>query len=402
MPNRLDNLTVVQNHAVDKGANGRRILLRKAASKPKADDEAGKPGGEGDAEDPKKKAGWAAKAWETIRKAFYGEPSKAITYDQAVERAEARREADKMMSEFWDCHWALREVLESILADDNVTDKRTAIAGALQQFLDDLATKGLVAADDVIKAMGQWNAGSEWIAKAGKKMAGSKRELLDQIKSLVDDLHSWASPAPAAAAADPSGDAPVAKEEPTMAGTPVPTPAAKSETPPAAAPEAISKADHDAQLADLKKSYDAQLADLKKAADDATALAKAERDERLTKAAAQKAKDEMGHLPGIGADELGPILKSLAAGEALTAEQVAKVETVLRASSEAMKASELLKEKGATGSGNGSDAMAKAEGLAKALREADPKLSHAQAMAKAWSDNPDLYKQYQDEKSAAK
>lgn len=69
------------------------------------------------------------------------------------------------------------------------------------------------------------------------------------------------------------------------------------------------------------------------------------------------------------------------------------VEKALKTASDRVAAGNLFKEVGHTGAG-ASDTETRIAAVAKALRDADPKLSPAAATAKAWTENPDLYDQH--------
>lgn len=69
------------------------------------------------------------------------------------------------------------------------------------------------------------------------------------------------------------------------------------------------------------------------------------------------------------------------------------VEKALKTASDRVAAGNLFKEVGHTGAVE-TDIESRISTIAKALREADPKLSPAAATAKAWTDNPDLYDQH--------
>lgn len=69
------------------------------------------------------------------------------------------------------------------------------------------------------------------------------------------------------------------------------------------------------------------------------------------------------------------------------------VEKALKTASDRVAAGNLFKEVGHTG-GSATDTDSRIAAAAKVLRDADPKLSQAAALAKAWTDNPDLYDQH--------
>ena len=390
MPTELVSGTSAEVSGVDAAANLRKFLITKA--KP-ADEEL----------DPKKKKPYEiAKAlvlkWfgaaapeaavADIAK-MYGdveEPEPAKDFDEAVAERALRDLKWKLSDALYDCYSPLKESIESIILDEATTDKRGAIATSLQQFLNALTAKGLLTADQVIKAVETFTEGAEYVVK-GK--VADRLAVMQQIKTLMDGLIA-ASPAPPPQ--ESPGESPIEKKESTMADA---TAAAQ------APPETVTKA----ELADIQKRLDtaealAAAEKIEKAALEtrlvaAETIAKAEKDTRLEAEAVTKAAKDMGHVPGTTPAELGPVLKR--AKEALPEADFAVLEKALTTASEAIKKGNLFKEIGSNGS-NGTDAQGQLQGIAKSLQAADPKLTKEQAFAKAMVENPSLYSQHVSER----
>lgn len=150
---------------------------------------------------------------------------------------------------------------------------------------------------------------------------------------------------------------------------------------------ALEKAEADAR-AHAERAEKAEK-DAKEAGD----IAKAEREERLTKEFVAKAESYKA-LP-VKKDEFGPVLKE--ASEKLSKESYEALETVLKAADAQVAATDLFKEQGRGGDGKPSDALGEAQAKAAELRKADSSLSEAEAMRKAFAENPELAARYQDE-----
>ena len=101
------------------------------------------------------------------------------------------------------------------------------------------------------------------------------------------------------------------------------------------------------------------------------------------------------HLP-VKPGEFGVILRKIADGEKLTAEEATEHERVLAAANEATRAGKLFAEIGADGDAETS-ATARVNKLADGIRKATPKLSAAEARAQVYQENPDLVSEVEDE-----
>lgn len=156
---------------------------------------------------------------------------------------------------------------------------------------------------------------------------------------------------------------------------------------------ALNKSELPEEVRSLLEKRENELNDLRKRAEDAETIAKAERDKRLER----EWTDRLSTLDGLNF-EIGKVakqFKSLADKDADFANEL--VET-LKAINEQAKTADLFGEVGKRGPAEGS-AEAKIEGVVKALREADPKLSEPEAWQRALDQNPELYEQYVTERS---
>jgi hypothetical protein len=144
--------------------------------------------------------------------------------------------------------------------------------------------------------------------------------------------------------------------------------------------ETVAKADYEAVV---------------KRAEDAEKIAKEEREIRLRSEHINKAEREFGHLPGT-AVEKGEMLLELR--KSCSPELFSKVEAVFKSAEEMATNSKLFTQLGAVSQNNGTgSAYAEIEAKAAELRKGEPKLTQAQAIAKAAADNPDLYARYRSE-----
>ena len=152
--------------------------------------------------------------------------------------------------------------------------------------------------------------------------------------------------------------------------------------------ELILKAQED-EKAELVKKAEEQATK----AENAEKIAKEERDVRETRDYIAKSQGYVNLAKSD--DEFGPVLKSIANAErdgALPEGTAAKLDEVLKAADEQVKAGDLFKEAGRAGQGTGKgDAESRLEAAADEIRKGDSKLTKSQAIAKALDDNPTLY-----------
>lgn len=153
-------------------------------------------------------------------------------------------------------------------------------------------------------------------------------------------------------------------------------------------------AEEEAKTEDILKSADPQIVELVKAAEEravaAEQIAKAERDFRLEREFIGKAA-EMTNLP-IEAEAFGKVLK--AAAEALDTEVFESLMSVLTAANEGIGSGSLFAEVGKSGSFENDGATSEINKAAARLIEANPSLTHEQAVAKAVESDPTLYNAY--------
>lgn len=142
---------------------------------------------------------------------------------------------------------------------------------------------------------------------------------------------------------------------------------------------------------DVPEEVKKQLDQLFKANEELSKKLQKEMDEKKEKMFIAKA-ETLNNLPMQPA-EFGIVLKRIA--DSVETADYEALETVLKAANEEISQSQLFKEVGSGASGfAGKGSYSKIEKIAKALREADPKLSEAQAVEKALESNPHLYNEY--------
>lgn len=149
----------------------------------------------------------------------------------------------------------------------------------------------------------------------------------------------------------------------------------------------IVKSEEEQRKALIEKADPAVRALLEKAekdAEEAATIAKAERDKRLEREYLAKA-EEMPHI-GEERAAFGALLRRMA--DALSPEDVAEVEKVLKAADAQIEAGAMFSE---LGRGGGEVVISKSvEAAANVIRAADPSLTQEQAIAKAYETNPAL------------
>ena len=157
-------------------------------------------------------------------------------------------------------------------------------------------------------------------------------------------------------------------------------------------PEAVRKVIDEVKGAVTKADERADAAEerLKKAED---LIIKRDREARVQLMVSKAAKyAKMGT-----ADDLSKLLTD--AQEKLGDEGLKSVETILAKGQEAFDQAQLFKEIGVVPRGEQHDnAIAKVDAKAEEIQKADPKMTIEAARAKAWKDDPELYKEYQSER----
>jgi hypothetical protein len=164
----------------------------------------------------------------------------------------------------------------------------------------------------------------------------------------------------------------------------------------------VAKADPKKAEEDMLKSLPAELrqrVEKAEAESRATAerLAKIE-DERANDAFIAKAQAFKGI---VKPEEFGPTLRKIAKTDAALAEAVEKALATANGQIEAArKQARAFDELGRSGGGDGTSAVEKVDAAARELMAKDAKLTEATARAQVWKSNPDLAKQYTEERRA--
>jgi DNA repair exonuclease SbcCD ATPase subunit len=307
--------------------------------------------------------------------ALAGVDKSAKSFEDAMRAIEARRAAAKAMSALWDAFDALRDSIDSIVTDEAVKDKKAAVAESVDQFkiaLDDIAPQPAVAkalaeglsADPA--ALAAFNGATTMTLEELQKALETAETNLADLKK-AQDGHADIVKAKDAEIAKMKGEIDGLKAEIAKSKEKTAEPDDVFKSLPAAAREAIEKANKDAAEAKdkVEKMQTAQA--------EAEAIAKAK---------------------GFGVadpDKLGPVLVRVAKGKS-TAEDAALIEKAFAGLAEIAKDSKLFK---SIGTGTGRETADDPEAnLAKAvedIRKSEPKLTKEQAVAKAMEANPGLY-----------
>lgn len=146
------------------------------------------------------------------------------------------------------------------------------------------------------------------------------------------------------------------------------------------------------QFEDIQKEHQAQVDALKAKNEEIEKALKEEKDRRELETWVAKAKEELDGIPGKTAEELGTELKKLADVDTEIADSQFNV---LKASAEAIKEGNLLKELGGRGMDVAGSAMDKINKLAeKLIEKSSGELTKEQARVKIMDENPSLYTQY--------
>lgn len=140
----------------------------------------------------------------------------------------------------------------------------------------------------------------------------------------------------------------------------------------------------------------AMIEGLRKSATDATEELQKERDTQADKEAIAKAKG-WNNL-NLNAEQVGPALRKLSG---IDPELTKSFETMLSSLNAQAESANIFAELGKSVDGVDGDALGRFESMAKALVETNVAKSYADAITQVASANPELYKQYSDEKKGA-
>ncbi len=296
----------------------------------------------------------------------------------------ADQETDELL---WDLTRALRESLDSILDDDTLTDKQTAIAQSLQQFFSALVGTGVV--------------------KAGKKIAASRLDMLKQMQTMLSQLITEAEAAPGGVSKQRGNEqVPITEEvrkglseEVQQYLADIEKQAGQVDGLAAKVAELEKKENLDGGQEDIWKGVNPEvrkrLEDAEKRARDAEELAKSEKEKRENQEFMKRAEQ----FPHIGKAEV--VADMLKKAYAVSDEYGRQLEETFKASNEQVEKGMLFGEFGRSGGASGGgDAVAKAEAMAAEMVQKNSGMTKEQALAKVWAENPDLYAEYEREQNA--
>lgn len=343
MPTQLVNLQVKEVSGVDHAANMRKFLIVKSATQGNSLKE---------------------KLANIIKQYLPPKNGTALTFSQAYAYETID---DQLYNMMYDAGYALRESIKSIMADTGITDKMAYINASLAEF-------SQVISSAFADALAFLASGTPVVNKTTKSKEGNGMPISEEVmKGLPEEVRTeivklQEEAVKVAALQKQLEDLQKSKEGQNTAPT-TPT--------------------EDPVLKGLPPQVQALIADLQKRAQTAEEIAKAEKEARITKEYVAKAA-QFTHL-GINAEELGPVLKSLAE---VNPEGYAKLEATLKAANTAIEKSALFQEVGKSGSGTTGGAWEKIEKKAEEIRKSDPSLTQEQAVAKVMREEPALYAEY--------
>lgn len=277
--------------------------------------------------------------------AFEGAVSKAyseveaMTFDEARENAEALAEGAKASSKLTELVYLLAESIRSVYADAEVEDPASLVNESIEQFNEAVKNEigGKSKAEKAMKTCADCKKPEVCKDKGACAMSEDKK---DFQKSIDEAVTKAVGEAVAKAKADAEAEVKKAREE---------------------AAAAIAKANEEIAKINEAKAEEARLA---------------------------KAKTLVEGVPGMEAETVAKALKGM------DADTQAAFEKSLAAAREAAKLGKVTKELGGSGGaapGSANERIAKA---AAGLRAQDPKLTNAQAVAKALENDPALYSDY--------
>ena len=340
MPKKLVDINIEEVSGVDKAANGRTFLVVKRAE-----------GGE-KVDEPS-----LIKKITKIIKGILNGDDTSKDFNEVLDDQEKQELVWQQKSSLWKFTDALNAAIISIIESDSVTDKKAAVIESIQQYYQALLDTEVV--------------------KAGKKISNDRLSALKQAHEALGKVITDADN-------NNEGDDNVAKGE-HVKGCQCEKCLAKEEVGKKAEPatdEAVQK-----RLKEIEKRN----SEIEKRNQELEAQIKKQNDELKTKEFIAKAAG-FTNL-GIKADELGPVLKSMAEANP---EGFAKIEATLKAADEQVAKGALFSEAGRSGTGETS-VVKKVQAMADEMIAKGASMTKEQALAKAWKDNPELYKQYQKE-----
>ena len=371
MPKKLKNLEITNVDFVDEGANQKaniKITKSRKSAISKAFSALGKAIG-------------IREIPESIEKA-------ATSFNDEING----NSVDQICNEIWDLTDALRQSLISIARDDDAENKTELYNQSLEQFSEAMKqiipSWGSDTSAGVVKSTAYGKASKPQIAKKGAPQKGDIEEMakIDKSKMSADDLNTY--------------NAIIAKyavnehENPEGVGKANVDPDKNKETAEEKGGEeenekTTKKSIHETENgeADIYKGIDPRI----KAEIEGLKKFKAEAETRELNAVAKKYE-----AIGKKAEDLVPQLK-----KAKDAGMYDEMISLLDGQLAMQRQSGLFTEVGKSNHGSSkvtkNDINTKVETIAKGYMEKDPSISHTSAIAKAWNNNPDLFKEYDEQ-----
>ena len=260
------------------------------------------------------------------------------------------------------------EKFDQIIKEAGINEEgATAIAGAL---------KLISAYSDVVSP-------ADSVAIVAKAFA-EKGEEEEEAKKQEEEEEA---PAPEAEAPAPAAEAPPAEES-------VEEEVVES----ADEEEELEKTEIAKSLKDSPANVKAEVERLWKANRELEAVIKRERDERERKEYVAKASELYPNLPGMNAEELGVVLKTV---NDLDKKLAGKIESVLKSANEAIASGDVFQEIGSSVEANSDSSYGRLDAIAKSkVDKSAGSTSYHKAFTEALAENPELYTQYLNEKEA--
>lgn len=371
MPAKLTGLKINEVSAVDKAANGRTFLIVKRAD-----------GGSNGTQDTEKKENPIMKAIHSLVNVLKGasdDDMAAMDFNQSMAEQELEWQKD---SALWDGISALRESIDSISDDDSITDKVGATVQSMMQFVAYLQANSVI--------------------KSGKKISGERMGKLKDLHSQLGELISGADDD--IASGNEPGEEGITKQEGSVAkvadnkfpaGHPEGCMCTKCADVRGAAKKSFDDSDILKRLSDLES----ESAEIKKSNEDLVKKNQSledeikKRDEQAKEAEIKKSFEGMSL--GVDLDAMMPVLKSVYGTDAYE-----KMVAQFKAADAQVKKGALFAETGNDGAGE-TDVEKQISVKADEIVKRD-NVSKSVAFAKACKENPDLYKQYQEERRGGK
>jgi hypothetical protein len=355
LANKLVNLKITEVSGVDRAANKRQFLVMK-----RADDNPAMKGGEPLNENQQKET-----LWTMVKSIFTkGEDGTgARDFNETLGDRKAQEIERERWDKLWEASSALREAIDSICRDEEVTDKQTAVSVVLNQFFNYLIVDGVVKREEV----------DAEIEKAGRKISANRLKTLKDMQGILAGLISEAE------TSEPEEDETTKGVKKNM----------ETKDQNQTVPEDIMK------RLDVLEKKAAKVDELEKQLTEANEnVQKAEQDKKdaedvqLTKQFIEKAASYKNLA--VDSEKLGPVMKKLAE---VAPEEFSQIEGVLKAADEAIAKGDLFSESGSSAGGNSAGAWDKIVAKGEEIAKRDS-ISKEKGISKAIQENPDLYAEH--------